>query len=367
MKSTLSRHTQLLLDAQSGTTRTAALAWTYDRDVPFSSLRARIERLPAPSVGLQRGFAFAVVATQALIAVTGSVVRVTGSGLGCPTWPECVPGSMVPVEHREFATLNQWIEYGNRLFTGIVGIIALACFVLAWLAKPRRTRYVRLAAAMPLGVVVQAVIGGITVRMDLLWWTVAVHLLASTIMVWLAVMLVHEVDPRPAQAAPAGVRGLLIIQTGVLACLLIAGTLVTGAGPHAGNPQTPRLRIPVDTLAHAHAAFLFVFVGMLLALGVLLWVGGSPRALRVRYGVLAGVTLGQGTLGFVQYWTGVPEMLVSLHVLGAMTVIIATASLWCASRGRKDTVGGARDSGQADGRPGSNGVRRDPAGLAGAR
>lgn len=332
--------------------------------MPFSSLRARLERLPSPSVTLQRGFAVAVVITQALIAVTGSVVRVTGSGLGCPTWPECVPGSMLPVEHQEFATLNQWIEYGNRLFTGVVGIIALACFALAWLARPRRRRYVRLAAAMPLGVLVQAIIGGITVRMDLLWWTVAVHLLASTIMVWLAVMLVHEVDERPARPAPAGVRRLLLIQTGVLACLLVAGTLVTGAGPHAGDPETGRLDLPVETLAHVHAAFLFVFVGMLLALGVLLWVGGASRHLRVRYGVLVGVTLGQGTLGFVQYWTGVPEMLVSLHVLGAMTVIIATASMWCASRGRKGTAGGARDSGQADGRPGSAGVHRDRAGVA---
>jgi cytochrome c oxidase assembly protein subunit 15 len=274
---------------------------------------------------------------------------------------------MVPVQHQEFAALNQWIEYGNRLFTGIVGIIALGCFVLAWLTRPRRRRYVRLAAAMPIGVVIQAVIGGITVRMDLLWWTVAVHLLASTVMVWLAVMLVHEVDERPEQPAPTGAKGLLLIQTGVLACLLVAGTLVTGAGPHAGNPQTPRLRIPVDTLAHVHAAFLFVFLGMLLALGVLLWVGGSPTALRVRYGVLVGVTLGQGTLGFVQYWTGVPELLVSLHVLGAMTVIIATASMWCATHGRKGAAGAARDSGQADGRAGRHGVHRDRAGVAGSR
>jgi cytochrome c oxidase assembly protein subunit 15 len=311
--------------------------------------------------------AIAVVATQALIAVTGSVVRVTGSGLGCPTWPECVPGSMVPVQHQEFATLNQWIEYGNRLFTGIVGIIALACFVLAWLTRPKRRRYVRLAAAMPIGVVIQAVIGGITVRMDLLWWTVAVHLLASTVMVWLAVMLVHELDERPGQPAPAGARTLLVIQAGVLACLLVAGTLVTGAGPHAGNPQTPRLNLPVDTLAHVHAAFLFVFLGMLLALGVLLWVGGSSRALRIRYGVLVGVTLGQGTLGFVQYWTGVPELLVSLHVLGAMTVIIATASMWCATRDRKGAAGATRDPGQADGRAGSVGLHRDRAGVAGSR
>lgn len=332
------------------------------------SLRARIERLPSPSRRLQRGFAIAVVATQALIAVTGSVVRVTGSGLGCPTWPECFPGSMVPVEHPEFARLNQWIEYGNRLFTGVVGFIALACFILAWLARPRRRRYVRLAAVMPLGVVVQAIIGGITVRLDLLWWTVAVHLLASTIMVWLAVLLVHEVDATdepPRGVGPPAARKLVLAMIGVLACLLTAGTLVTGAGPHAGDSATPRLDLPVETLAHVHAAVLFTFLGLLLALGVLLWVGAAPRELRARFGVLVAATLAQGTLGFVQYWTGVPELLVSLHVLGAMLVIIASATVWCATQDRKGASGAEGDSGAADGRTGGTGVHRDPAAIAG--
>jgi cytochrome c oxidase assembly protein subunit 15 len=279
-----------------------------------------------------------VVVTQALIAVTGSVVRVTGSGLGCPTWPECFPGSMVPVDHPEFATLNQWIEYGNRLLTGIVGIVALASFVLAWLARPYRPHYLRLALVMPVGVLAQALIGGITVRMDLLWWTVAVHLLASALMVWLAVLLVYAVDEGdrpPRWVGPPGVRPLLVAQTGVLIGLLVAGTMVSGAGPHAGDPDTPRLALPVETLAHVHAAFLYVFVGVLVGLGVaLLGARGAPRPLRVRYLVLVGVVLGQGTLGFVQFWTGVPELLVSLHMLGAMLVIIATAALWCAARDR---------------------------------
>lgn len=272
-----------------------------------------------------------------MIAVTGSIVRVTGSGLGCPTWPECFPGSMVPVEHPEFAALNQWIEYGNRLFTGIVGIVAAASFVLAWLARPRRAHYRRLALLMPVGVVAQAVIGGVTVRLNLLWWTVAVHLLASAVMVWLAVLLVHAVDDGdhpPRWVGPPGVRVLLIALTGVLTGLLVAGTTVSGAGPHAGDPETPRLDLPVETLAHVHAAFLYVFLGMLVGLGVLLGVGGSPTALRVRYAVLVAVVLAQGALGFVQFWTGVPELLVSAHVLGAMLVIVATAALWCAARDR---------------------------------
>ncbi|GAB1512955.1 COX15/CtaA family protein [Actinophytocola sp. KF-1] len=307
--------------------------------VPLETLKARIERLPNPSRRLQLGFAVAVLATQALIAMTGAVVRVTGSGLGCPTWPQCFPGSMVPVSHPEYDTLNQWIEYGNRLFTGVVGIIAGVCFVLAYLNRPRTDRrYLRLAAAMPIGVVVQAVIGGLTVRLDLVWWSVAVHLLASTIMVWLATLLVHAVPRDGTPGAPAPVPGTLstwlYVQTGFLAGLLVTGTMVTGAGPHGGDPETPRFGVPVETMAHVHAAFLYAFLGSLVLLGI--WLARQhafPPPWR-RYRVLVAVVLAQGTIGFVQFWTGVPELLVCLHVLGAMCVIIATGSLWCGVRGR---------------------------------
>lgn len=301
--------------------------------MPFESLKARIDRAPSPSRTLQRRVAIAVVATQALIAMTGAVVRVTGSGLGCPTWPQCLPGSMVPESHPEYATLNQWIEYGNRLFTGIVGLIAVAAFVLALLNKPRDRRYLRLATAMPIGVAIQAVLGGITVRMDLVWWTVAIHLLVSTVMVWLATLLVHAVphtDARPGTGSRL-VGRWLYAQTALLACVLVTGTMVTGAGPHGGDPDTPRLALPVETLAHVHASFLYAFLGSLVLLGFLL--RGTENPPWRRYQVLVAVVLAQGTIGLVQFWTGVPEMLVSLHVLGAMTVIVATASLWCGVRG----------------------------------
>ena len=315
----------------------------YDRAVPLETLKARIDRLPSPSRRAQLGFAIAVLVTQALIAMTGAVVRVTSSGLGCPTWPQCFPGSMVPVDHPEYDTLNQWIEYGNRLFTGVVGIIAGICFVLAYLHRPRTDRrYLRLALAMPVGVVIQAVLGGITVRLDLVWWSVAVHLLASTVMVWLATLLVHAVPRDDAlPAAPAAVPGTLAtwlyVQTGFLAGLLVTGTMVTGAGPHGGDPDTPRLGIPVETMAHVHAAFLYAFLGSLVLLGF--WLRGQdafPPPWR-RYRTLVAVVVAQGTIGFVQFWTGVPELLVCLHVLGAMCVIIATGSLWCGVRGHAAT------------------------------
>lgn len=309
--------------------------------VPLESLKTRIERLPSPSRRVQLGFAVAVLATQALIAMTGAVVRVTGSGLGCPTWPECFPGSMVPVEHPEYDTLNQWIEYGNRLFTGLVGLIAIACFVLAYLHRPRTDRrYLRLALAMPVGVLIQAIIGGLTVRLDLVWWSVAIHLLASTVMVWLATLLVHAV-PRDEDVETASVPGTLgtwlYVQTAMLAGLLVTGTMVTGAGPHGGDPETPRLDIPVETMAHVHAAFLYTFLGSLVLFGLWLRAQKSFPAPWRRYQVLVAVVLAQGTIGFVQFWTGVPELLVCLHVLGAMIVIIATGSLWCGVRGRAAT------------------------------
>lgn len=301
--------------------------------MPLASLKARIDRLPNPSRRLQLGFAIAVVVTQAMIAMTGAIVRVTGSGLGCPAWPQCFPDSMFPVEHPEFDALNQWIEYGNRLFTGVVGLIAGGCFVLAWLHRPRERRYVRLALSMPIGVVVQAILGGVTVRLDLVWWSVAVHLLASTVMVWLATLLAHAV-PREGSTAtkkpvPAPLSAWLYVQTALLAGILGTGTMVTGAGPHGGDPETPRLGIPVETMAHVHAAVLYTFLGSLILLGFWLRTRRTFRPPWRRYRVLVAVVLAQGAIGLLQFWTGVPEMLVSLHVLGAMTVIIATASLWC--------------------------------------
>ena len=303
----------------------------------MTTLKARIDAVRPLSRRAQLILAWAVVVTQALIAVTGSVVRVTGSGLACTTWPECHPGSMVPTEHPEYADLNQWIEFGNRLFTGVVGLIALAAFVAAYLERPRRTRYFKLAMAMPVGVAVQAVLGGITVRLDLLWWTVAVHFLASAVMVWLAVLLVYAVNEQDGPARPIGPPALgrtLQAAAALLVALLIAGTMVTGAGPHAGDAQTPRLAVPLETMAHVHAAFLYAFFAVLLVVAVMLRQARSARLWK-HYAVVVVLVLAQGALGFTQFALGVPELLVSLHVLGAMAVIAATAALWSAAHPRE--------------------------------
>ncbi len=277
----------------------------------------------------------AAVVTQAGIAVTGSVVRVTGSGLGCPTWPRCFPGSLTPVSDPEVAAVTQWVEFGNRLLTPLVGLVAVACLVLALVA--RRRRLVALAAALTIGTALQAVVGGITVLTGLSWWTVALHFLISMVLVWLAVLLVAgfgEGDAAPRWHVTPPLRGLLATATAVLAALLVAGTLVTAAGPHAGDAATPRLDADIPTLVTLHADLLIGYLGLLAGLGFALQAVGVPRITWRRYGSLLAVVLAQGLLGVVQYATGVPEVLVSLHVLGAALVVVAMAAMWTGCRDR---------------------------------
>lgn len=287
----------------------------------------------------RHGFAVAAVIANVTIAITGSVVRVTGSGLGCTEWPNCLPGSMVPVEHPELSMLHQWIEYGNRMLSGVVGIIGGLCFLAALFMRPRRKRVMWLSLSMMGGVLVQAVVGGITVRTGLLWWTVAIHFMASAVLTWFAVMLVRalrEGDGPPVRRTSPVVPRVLIGQAVLLVALMIAGTMVTGAGPHAGDKEVPRLALPVETLAHVHASILYAFIALLAVVGLLLWRGPVTRDVWRRYFTLTGVVLAQGTIGFVQFFTGVPSVLVVTHVLGAMLVVVALASLWVATRERAE-------------------------------
>jgi cytochrome c oxidase assembly protein subunit 15 len=281
-----------------------------------------------------RALAIGAVVAQAGIAVTGSVVRVTGSGLGCPTWPQCFPGSLVPIAHPEVAALTQWIEFGNRLLTFAVVLVAGACLLAALHTRPRRRRLTGLALVQPLGVVTQAVIGGVTVLTGLVWWSVAIHFMVSMVLVWLAVQLVDAAtdgDGPPRRVVGGPVRGLIATSTVVLAALLAAGTLVTSAGPHAGDAATPRLGIGVPVAAQLHADLLFAYLGLLVGLGFALRAVAAPPRVWRRFVALVAVVLAQGALGGAQYALGVPEVLVSLHVLGAALVTVGAAAVWSGS------------------------------------
>jgi cytochrome c oxidase assembly protein subunit 15 len=277
------------------------------------------------------------VVAQCGITVTGSIVRVSESGLGCPTWPDCNGGSLVPIAHPELGQLHQWIEFTNRLFGVAVGVLAALVFLGALLARPRRRRHILLAATMPLGVLAQAVIGGITVLTKLSWWTVCLHFLPSPTLVWLAVLLVRAIGEgdQPARPLiPAPLRGLQVAMVVDVAAVLVAGTLVTAAGPHAGDLRTPRLDLPLADLAQGHADIVFVLVGMIVAFGFAVRITGGHPALWRRYWLLVAAVLAQAALGITQYLLGVPDVLVILHVLGSTLVVAALAGLWCESRDR---------------------------------
>lgn len=285
----------------------------------------------------QKIFAIAVIATQAGISVTGAIVRVTASGLGCPTWPQCFPGSFTPVRVAEVPAIHQAIEFGNRTLTGVVSIAA-GLVVLAVLRARRRREVLVYAWLMPGGTVVQAIIGGITVRTGLLWWTVAIHLLVSMIMVWLATVLYFKIsesdDAMLGPAMPTPLRALTAL-TGVgLAFTLVAGTLVTAAGPHAGDKSidrvVPRLEIEITTLAHLHSQFVTGYLALLVGLGFGLAAVGVSRVVWRRLGILFGLVVAQALIGLVQYFTGVPAALVAMHVAGAALCTIGTAALWAA-------------------------------------
>jgi len=301
-----------------------------------------VDRLPLPSLKTQRILALITILTQGGIAVTGATVRVTASGLGCPTWPQCFPGSFTPVAHEEVAGLHQAVEFGNRLLTFVV-VLAAAAIVLAVTRARRRKTVLVYAWLMPGGTVLQAVIGGITVLTGLLWWTVAVHLLVSMLMVWLATILYARVsepdDGVIVDEMPRPLRILTALSGVALAATLVAGTMVTGAGPHAGDKSpertVPRLEVDIPTLVHLHAEILIAYLALLIGLACGLAAVGMSEAVKVRLKVVIGVVIAQGLLGVVQYFTDVPAVLVVFHVLGAGVCSAATAALWAAGRTRQ--------------------------------
>jgi cytochrome c oxidase assembly protein subunit 15 len=300
-----------------------------------------VDLLPEPSIGTQRLVAALVIVSQGGIAVTGAIVRVTASGLGCPTWPQCFPGSFTPVAVSEVPRIHQAVEFGNRMITFAV-VITAALAVLVVTRARRRTEVLVYAWLMPASTVLQAVIGGITVRTGLLWWTVAIHLLASMTMVWLAVLLYVKIgEPDDGEATDAVVpplRWLTALSATTMAAVLVTGTLVTAAGPHAGdtspNRTVPRLRIEITTLVHAHSSLLVAYLSLLFGLAFGLLAVRAPRRILLRLGVLVLLVFAQATVGTVQFFTGVPAALVALHVAGAAACTAATAALWASMRER---------------------------------
>ena len=289
---------------------------------------------PSPGSWTRRVL-LANIVVEVGIVVSGGLVRLTGSGLGCPTWPQCVPGSYVPVVEQAEG-FHKYIEFGNRTLTGVVGIAALLALVAVWrLNRPR----LRVVAALPLvGVVTQAVIGGITVRTGLHPATVAVHFAVSMLIIVASVVLllrVDEGDGPPQPVVPLPVRQLAWLLAGTCAAVLLLGTVVTGSGPHSGDADEPaRFALDPRTISWLHADLVLLFLGLVVGLMVALALVHAPWVARRRARWVLGVTLAQGLIGYVQYAADLPEVLVLLHMLGASLLTVTVTGLLMSLRHR---------------------------------
>ena len=266
------------------------------------------------------------------IVVTGGLVRLTGSGLGCPTWPQCVPGSFTPVPHQEQG-FHKIIEFGNRTLTGVVGVAALLVIFAVWRWAPGRRRWapgrpalLRIAVLPLVGVMLQAVLGGITVLTGLNPAIVAAHFLASMVLVSLSAYLLYRVgegDDVPVALARNEIRSLAWATAALGAVILVLGTMVTGSGPHSGDADTPRFGFDPRTISWLHADTVMLFVGLVVAVLLAVHLTSSdPRPRQVWRAVLV-VTVLQGLVGYTQYLTGLPEVLVMVHMLGASLLAVS--------------------------------------------
>ncbi|WP_241005107.1 heme A synthase [Nocardioides sp. zg-1228] len=245
------------------------------------------------------------------IVVTGAAVRLTGSGLGCPTWPRCTDESYVA--HGELG-MHGAIEFGNRLLTFVLAAVAVLCFLAAVGARHRRAT--RLSFVVGLGIPLQAVLGGITVLTDLNPWIVAGHFLVSMAIIMVCVALLDELRSPSRGLAPALPRTLAWANLAVGWVVLYLGTVVTGAGPHAGDTDSPRNGLDPAVVSQVHAIAVYVLVALTVALLVVALRGGHRWLAQVTALVLL-IEVLQGVLGWVQYWLELPIGLVALHMLGA--------------------------------------------------
>jgi cytochrome c oxidase assembly protein subunit 15 len=289
--------------------------------------------MTAVSSPLLRRVALASVVANVGIVITGGAVRLTGSGLGCPTWPRCTDESYVPTGA---LGMHEAIEFGNRTLTVVLGVIAVAGFVLALRERPRRRRVVRLSVLAGLGIPAQALVGGLTVLTKLNPWVVGLHFLASMAVIaatyafWRSTT---ESDERPVVTVPGPLWTLVRSVRAAALAVIVVGVMVTGSGPHAGDEDARRNGLNPGSISQVHAELVSLFLGLVVATWLALRAVAAHRAAG-RAALLLGVSLAQGLVGFVQYLTHLPEVLVGLHMAGATAVWLASLAVVRATRVR---------------------------------
>ena len=283
-------------------------------------------RLPTLSPSAYRRITFGATMALVFIIVTGGAVRLTGSGLGCPDWPTCASDRVVaPWEY------HAMVEFVNRTITGLVSVAVMLAVLGSLVRRPRRRDLTLLAVGLVAGVIGQIVLGGLTVLFHLSPPLVMSHFVLSMVLLADAVVLHHRAglpdDPGAARAAVPQTRvvgadlrllGRLVVAATALAVVL--GTVVTGSGPHGGDKNVDRLPFLVPDVARLHGVSVVLLLGLVL---VTLWRlrrDAAPPALLRRGEILLGVLVAQAAVGYVQYFTGVPVVLVGVHIAGATAV-----------------------------------------------
>jgi cytochrome c oxidase assembly protein subunit 15 len=290
--------------------------------------------LPTISPAGYRRVALVALVALALIMVTGAAVRLTGSGLGCPEWPTCEEGSLVP---RGEVDGHGLVEFGNRTITGVVGLAVIVAVLASLRRVPRRRDLTLLSLGLVAGVIAQAVLGGIVVLLELDPVSVIGHFLLSLVLVWNAVLLHHRAGEEPGLLRDGATREvqvagrLLVVAAAVV---IVLGTLVTASGPHGGDADAERLDLDVGAVAQLHGIAVLVFVGLALVAYRLVRRGGADAVVEQRSRALLVVMTAQAGVGYVQYFTGVPAVLVGVHVAGAVAVWIAVLRLVLGMRTR---------------------------------
>lgn len=291
----------------------------------MSTLRARAARVLSPASGF-------LLFAQAAIVVTGGAVRLTGSGLGCPTWPECTPGSYTPKPYQVEEQVKVWIEFGNRLLTFVL-VLAAIVVVLSVLASGRKDLR-GLALGQVLGIVGQGVLGGITVLTGLHPATVAAHFLLSIILIAGATSLrAQRFAPLEANQSPPLIQKIAKAHIFTTFLVLILGTVVTGTGPHAGDATAQRFPFDLRTVAWLHADVVIALFGITFGFFV---VSGVSEHTKKRLKIFFVIALGQGLIGYVQWFSDLPELLVGLHLAGSTLVWIASWRVWLSVTKRMD-------------------------------
>jgi cytochrome c oxidase assembly protein subunit 15 len=293
--------------------------------------RSLKDRLPTSITPALRRLSVASLIGQGVLIVSGGVVRLTGSGLGCPTWPKCTAESLT---NTPAMGIHGLIEFGNRTLTFVLAAVAVAMLVMLWNLRKERKDLFWLAFGLLASIPAQAVIGGITVLTHLNPFVVSLHFLVSAALVVFSMLLVNRTYGRTGISAPADavrprrtIRQLSVVAAVCTYLAVVIGTMVTGSGPHAGDANAPRNDLDPYLITRLHVVPVYILVAVSALLVVLLWRRGKGDLLRVASILLFAAVLYQGAIGYWQYFTGLPGVLVGLHMLGSSLMLAAGTNI----------------------------------------